>query len=69
MRSDENKVVDQMNLYNVQDNDRPMFVLASSMEHAIQKWMALIKKENPELEEVDQPRGCIFLANDQDILI
>ena len=35
-----------MNLYHVQDADRPMYVVAFSYGHAVELWEEVIREEN-----------------------
>lgn len=51
------------NLYRIQDDDRPMYVLAPSFSEALERWRALIRRENPgdpENENAD-PEGISFV--------
>jgi hypothetical protein len=58
-----------MNIYHVQDNDRPMFVIASSWDRALRGWRQLIQEENPEADMSDvNPDGITFVAESNDIL-
>ena len=58
------------NLYLVQDDDRPMYVLAKSWGEAIRKWMKLIVAENPgEQIEEDNASGIQLVAEANDILL
>jgi len=52
-----------MNLYHVQDNDRPMYVAGASWIQAIEKWKLRIAIENAccALETVE-PRGVSLIA-------
>lgn len=57
------------NLYRVQDADRPMFVIAQNFQEAIDKWAAVIRKENnlPETEEV-LPQGVTRMCVHHDLI-
>ena len=55
------------NLYFVQDDDRPMWVAANSMEHAISKWKDLIIEENGPVVDAT-PRGVQFVCDDYEYL-
>lgn len=60
-----------MNLYHVQDDDRPVYVLASSWEAALAIWREKIRAENEDVdpEELDlDPAGILFVAKDDEIL-
>lgn len=57
-----------MLLYQIQDDDRPMFVMADSFSHALAKWRAKIQEENPDHNEaVDgafDPQGVMFVSDE-----
>ena len=59
-----------MPLFRVQDSDRPMFVFATSFQHAVTKWQFVLAVENPEDDCMDtQPQGVEFVADDDDCII
>lgn len=57
-----------MKLFNVQDSERPMFVVADSFADAIARWTALIQSENPG-QEIDPPAGVQFIADEDELLL
>ncbi|MGE0289341.1 MAG: hypothetical protein AB7I42_24085 [Bradyrhizobium sp.] len=57
-----------MKLYNVQDAERPMFVVAETFAQAIARWTALVQFENPGVE-IDPPQGVQFIADDDELLL
>lgn len=59
-----------MKLFQIQDNDRPMWVLAESFGQAMTKWVDFIKAENPgDYEEEDpEPNGVNFIADDDEVI-
>lgn len=59
-----------MNLYHVQDSDRPMFVLGSSWQEALDKWRALIREENDmQPNESCEPTGIQLVAEEDELII
>lgn len=57
-----------MNLYNIQDSDRPMFVVASCWQNALDKWKAKISEEN-DGSEGDEPEGISLICEAGDLLL
>ena len=58
-----------MNLYHVQDADRPMWVIASDYGNAVLKWKALVAEENNEsIGEVVDPQGVSFVCEEIDLI-
>jgi hypothetical protein len=58
-----------MNIYHVQDDDRPMYVLAQSWTDALERWQDLIQNENPgECLNGATPNGIALLAEKDDVL-
>lgn len=59
-----------MNLYHIQDADRPMFVVASSWQAALTAWQKQISIENEDCPpEEFNPQGIAFVAEHRDLLI
>lgn len=59
-------------LFHVHDSDRPMYVIATSWASAIEKWRALVRKENEEREiptSSPDPNSITLLAQDDDIIL
>jgi hypothetical protein len=53
-----------MNLYEIQDHDRPMYVVAESWAAALAAWQAQIKIENNLLfDEIPNPEGIRFVCS------
>lgn len=58
-----------MPLFEVQDADRPMFVIEKDYQQAIDRWAEIVADENDLLRtEVEPPWGVRFIA-DNDCLI
>lgn len=59
------------NLYLVQDSDRPMHVIASSWENAIDRWEVKIRIENnmEDDDPVESPMGIFLIAEENDLII
>lgn len=57
-----------MPLFQIQDDDRPGFVVAKDYAEAIKKWSAAVLKEN---EDVDTgpPRGVSIVCDDRDLIV
>lgn len=62
-----------MPLFHVQDNDRPMWVVAPTFSHALEKWAHVIAKENG-YEDAgivlaeNPPLGVNHVCDDNDLL-
>jgi len=58
-----------MPLYQIQDDDRPMWVIAPSFQGAIDQWVKFIAIENeiPQAD-VEGPTGVIKIADDSEIV-
>ncbi len=57
-------------LFNIRDPDRPMFVVAESYIHALDKWRALCVKENEGTKLSDhEPQGIQMIAEDGELLL
>ena len=52
-----------MNLYQVQDSDRFIYVIAASFQHAIELWRSQIMTETSEDCSEDEPEGVALIAN------
>jgi len=59
-----------MNLYLVQDDDRPLYVIADNWDDARLRWRAAIAGENPE-EDIDSidPTGIHKLCEANELLL
>lgn len=55
-----------MPLFQIQDDDRPVFVIAVNFEHALTRYETLVRSEND--GEYEPPKGVAYLADDDDIL-
>lgn len=52
-----------MNLYQVQDSERPMYVIAANWNHAIELWRSQIITENPNEDFTSEdPQGVSLIA-------
>lgn len=59
-----------MPLFHVQDDERPMFVIASDFAAALVEWTAMVAKENEDDPDIDYtPQGISHLGDDDEILI
>jgi hypothetical protein len=60
-----------MKLFFVQDSDRPMYVIAQDWKDAVHHWKQFVQQENDiiKLEDVEDPMGVEFLADQEDIII
>jgi hypothetical protein len=57
-----------MPLYQIKDDDRPMFVQAKTYALAIAKWEQYVTEENA--TDVGPPTyGIVFICDDDDLLI
>jgi len=57
------------NLYLVQDNDRPLYVLARTYGHAVSIWKNKIAKENDiDVCDVEDPVGVNFICSGNEVL-
>lgn len=54
-----------MNLYYIQDSDRPMWVIAANWLEAIEKWKAKIREEND--GECDEPQGVQLICDEDEL--
>lgn len=58
-----------MPLFNVQDSDRPMWVVAESYGAAVEKWIKFVAKENDmEPEDVEAPDGVMLVCHDDEFI-
>ena len=57
-----------MSLYYVQDNDRPMWVVAPTFAIAIEKWRKVIRAENDGIEPEDGPSGIQHICDDDEFI-
>lgn len=55
-----------MNLYHVQDGDRPMYVVAQTYGDAVRRWQAQIGIEN-ECGDAEEPKGVALIAEGSDV--
>ena len=55
-----------MKLFNVQDSDRPMFVVATDWQNALDKWKAKVREENE--GECDEPQGIQLVCDEDELL-
>jgi len=59
-----------MNLYLIQDDDRPMYVVATDWERAMQKWTDHVCIENDcRADEMEGPKGIQLIAEDSEIIL
>ena len=56
-------------LYHVQDDDRPMYVVATSWIDALSRWKEQVSAENEEsIEETAEPNGIARVCDDGDLI-
>jgi hypothetical protein len=59
-----------MPLYLIQDNDRPLWIVAKSYGQAEQVWKKIVAQENEiSLDEVESPKGINFICDDMDLVL
>ena len=59
-----------MPLYHVQDNDRPLWVMADDFAHAVRKWRTVIAAENEQsFEETEEPQGVTLICDDNELVV
>lgn len=59
-----------MNLYHVQDSDRPMYVVAATWMEALDAWKEVIRQENPDEDTSGtEPNGIALVAEDDELLV
>lgn len=58
-----------MSLYRIQDDDRPMWVVAESSNDAIDRWRRVLKHENPGYDmSGDEPNGIEMVCCSTELL-
>ena len=58
------------NLYEVQDDDRPMYVVASCWNHAMDAWREVVAQENGiKPDNVFEPQGIRYVCCANDLLL
>lgn len=58
-----------LSLFQIQDDDRPMWVVAENWNDALAKWKAQIALENQlALSEVTEPKGILLVCEHNDLL-
>lgn len=59
-----------MNLYHVQDSDRPMYVLAHDWQNALARWKARVAFENDcGPDEMEEPQGIALVCEQDDLIL
>jgi len=59
-----------MPLFHVQDNDRPLWVIAKNYRDADLAWKKVIAEENDmEIIDVENARGISFICDDNEIIL
>ena len=54
-------------IFQIQDNDRPMFVIAGSWGEAVSLWKRAIAIENEcVIEEVEEPKGVALVCEEDE---
>lgn len=57
------------NLYQIQDPDRPLWVIANDWRDALAKWRVRIRAENEmKPEETCEPSGISLIAENDDLI-
>lgn len=62
-------MMNRKKLFLVQDDDRPMYVLAESWQEALEKWQTLILHENEGCGEAGDPTGIQLLAHEDEVIV
>jgi hypothetical protein len=63
-------IENEHNLYQVQDADRPMYVIARNWQGALELWRRQIRKENDMRDDEEcEPMGISLVADYHDILM
>lgn len=58
-----------VNLYQIQDADRPLWVIAENWNSALDKWKRVVAQENDmEPNEVDEPRGITLVCEADELI-
>lgn len=57
-----------MPLFQVQDGDRPMWVIARDFPEALIKWQKKIHKENPDQPNAIPPQGVAFVCENDELI-
>ena len=59
----------ETNLYLIQDDDRPMHVIADSWIDALERWKKFIAEENAlDYTDVDEPTGIMLVCESRDLM-
>ena len=58
-----------MPLFHIQDDDRPLYVVAHDYNQAVAKWQKIVKDENDDIEEPILPKAVALIADDHDLVI
>ncbi len=56
------------NLYHIQDDDRPMYVVGTSWQDALKAWQRVIGAENNHPPEEADPTGITLIAKDEELI-
>lgn len=58
-----------MPLFQIQDFDRPAYVIASDFKVAVAKWKTVVAKEGDyEIEDVNDPINVSMICSDRDLI-
>lgn len=59
-----------MNIYHIQDPDRPMWVVAPTYNDALWRWKTVIADENGcTFDDVEDPQGMAFICGGNELLL
>ena len=59
-----------MPIFLIQDNDRPMYVVARTLAHAERLWRHVVARENDmSAQDVEMPLGVAFICPDDEMII
>jgi len=59
-----------MPLFQIQDSDCPMFVVADDYNDALGKWLDKLAKDNEcPADEVEGPRGIAHICDDDELIL
>lgn len=57
-------------LFQIQDDDRPMWIVAEDWNEALAKWKAQIARENTcEFEDVAEPKSITLVCEHDDLIL
>lgn len=59
-----------MNLYHIQDSDRPLWIVAASWSAALSTWKQDVAQENDmDPNEVEEPQGITLVCEAHELIV